>query len=95
MSERRVEILVFEGCPNLEATLERARTAVALANVLADIRLLRIETDAQAKRERFLGSPTVRVDGTDVEPTARQRIDFGLRRAASGCPKATVQTPAP
>jgi hypothetical protein len=32
-----------------------------------------------ARRERFLGSPTVRVDGQDVEPGARERDDFGIK----------------
>ena len=26
----------------------------------------------------FLGSPTVRIDGLDIEPSARQRTDFGM-----------------
>jgi hypothetical protein len=38
--------------------------------------------------ERFLGSPTIRVDGVDVEPAAGERRDFGLccrlYRAADG-----------
>lgn len=32
-----------------------------------------------AKRERFLGSPTVRIDGRDIEPGAEQRNDLGLK----------------
>ena len=32
-----------------------------------------------AQRERFLGSPTVRVDGADIEPGAGERTDFGLK----------------
>jgi hypothetical protein len=41
--------------------------------------LRRIPDEAAAQRERFLGSPTVRVDGRDVEPGAEQRDDFGLK----------------
>jgi hypothetical protein len=79
MSERRVEVLVFDGCPNLEATLERARAAVAAANAHAEVQLVRVESDEDAKRLRFLGSPTVRVDGVDVDGSAKQRDDFGLQ----------------
>ena len=43
-----------------------------------DVELRRIETDEAALRERFLGSPTVRIDGEDVEPGADSRSDFGL-----------------
>jgi hypothetical protein len=39
----------------------------------------RVETDEEAQRLRFLGSPTVRVDGRDVEPGVDARDDFGLK----------------
>jgi len=38
-----------------------------------------VETVEDAERERFLGSPTVRIDGSDVEPGAGERDDFGLK----------------
>jgi hypothetical protein len=33
----------------------------------------------QAERERFLGSPTVLIEGRDVDPRAGQRDDYGLK----------------
>jgi hypothetical protein len=39
----------------------------------------RLETPEAAESERFLGSPTVRVNGVDVDPTAAERSDFGLK----------------
>jgi hypothetical protein len=79
MRTKQVEVLVFDGCPNLEPTVERAREAIAHANVPAELRVVRIESDEDAKRLRFLGSPTVRVDGVDVEPATPGREDFGLQ----------------
>jgi hypothetical protein len=49
------------------------------AGASAEIELRRISDDETAQRECFLGSPTVRVDGHDVEPGARDRRDFGLK----------------
>jgi hypothetical protein len=79
MRTKQVEVLVFEGCPNLEPTVERVREAIAHARVPAELRVVRVENDADAKRLRFLGSPTVRVDGIDVEPATLGREDFGLQ----------------
>lgn len=45
--------------------------AIALEQVLVD-------TPEQAESLAFLGSPTVRVEGQDIEPEARSRTDFGL-----------------
>jgi hypothetical protein len=38
----------------------------------------RVESDDTAQRERFLGSPTLRIDGVDIDPGAAQRQDYGL-----------------
>jgi len=59
--------------------MPRLRELMAQAGVDARIELKRVESVAAAERERFLGSPTVRVDGKDVDPTAGERTDFGLK----------------
>jgi hypothetical protein len=79
MNDRRVEVLVFEGCPNAEVTLERARAAALAAGVGADVQVVLVQTDEEARRLRFLGSPSVRVDGVDVDPDVASRDDFGLQ----------------
>ena len=38
-----------------------------------------MESDAAAERERFLGSPTLRVDGVDIDPGVDDRSDYGLK----------------
>lgn len=74
-----IELLYFDGCPNSDALLPHLRELVASAGVEATIELRRVETPEDAERERFLGSPTVRVDGRDVEPGADGRDDSGLK----------------
>ena len=39
----------------------------------------RVESTKDAERMRFLSSPTVRVDGVDVDVTASTRDDVGLK----------------
>lgn len=75
----KIEVLYVEGCPNHEALLSRLRELLASTRVAADIDPVRIEGPDDAERERFLGSPTIRIDGEDVEPGADQRNDFGLK----------------
>lgn len=45
----------------------------------AEITQRRIETPEEADELRFLGSPSVRVDGRDIEPGAESRIDYGMK----------------
>jgi hypothetical protein len=75
----RIEVLYFDGCPNHEALLPRLREILARTGVSTEIDLRRITDDEAAQHERFLGSPTVRVNGRDVEPDAEWRTDFGLK----------------
>lgn len=76
---KRVEVLFFEGCPNVEMALVRARQAIVTAADSAEVRLVRIGGAGEAMARGFLGSPTVRVDGRDVDDSARARTDFGLQ----------------
>jgi hypothetical protein len=75
----RVELLYFDGCPNYERLLPRLREMVAEVDPRGDVHLRRVESLEDADRERFLGSPTVRVDGDDVDDGAMERTDFGLK----------------
>jgi hypothetical protein len=76
---RTVELLYFDGCPHYEALLARLGDLLQAAGVLARVQLRGIPDEAAAVREGFLGSPTVRVDGHDVEPGAGERRDFGMK----------------
>ena len=74
-----IDVLYFDGCPHHEALLPHLRALLARAGVEDPVRLRRVETPEAAERERFLGSPTVRIDGVDVDPSAGGRTDFGLK----------------
>jgi hypothetical protein len=74
-----VELLYFDGCPNHVALMPHLERLLRSVQVPVNLELRRIPNQTAAQRERFLGSPTVRVDGRDVEPGAEQRDDFGLK----------------
>ena len=75
----RIELLFFDGCPGHEALLPRVHDLLASEGVDASVELRRVESDDAAVQERFLGSPTLRIDGVDVDPGAGERSDFGLK----------------
>ena len=78
MSQPRVEILYFEGCPNHEGAREAVERVAAELDVEPVIEMIEVPDPGAAVAARFLGSPTVRVDGHDVEPGAEERTDFVL-----------------
>lgn len=74
-----IEVLYFDGCPNHEGLEEHLRSLLAAAGKEEmPIVSRRIESDDQAEAERFLGSPTVRINRVDVDPSADDRHDYGL-----------------
>jgi hypothetical protein len=89
----KVELLYFDGCPSHARFLPRLQALIAQAGVQAHVDLRRVESPEAAERERFLGSPTVRVDGRDVEPGAGQRTDFGMKCRLYRTPTGLQGTP--
>jgi hypothetical protein len=75
MSAPTVELLYFEGCPNVEAVRALVQGVAVDAGVTPDLRLIEV-TAQDVERFRFLGSPSVRVNGRDIEPGADERTTF-------------------
>jgi hypothetical protein len=83
MSGRRrplVEILYLDGCPNHESAVALVKRIDRELGTDADVRLVDVPDQETATRLRFLGSPTIRVDGVDVDPTTEERTrdEYGL-----------------
>lgn len=69
MAEPRVELLWWRGCPSWERAAEMVREAMADAGLDPEgLMVTEVETDAEAGRESFPGSPTIRVNGADIQP---------------------------
>jgi 8-oxo-dGTP pyrophosphatase MutT (NUDIX family) len=76
MAQPKVELLYWEGCPSHPQALAQLREAMEELGLDGDaIEVRHVGTDERAEDEGFVGSPTIRVDGVDVqepgdEPTA-------------------------
>jgi hypothetical protein len=89
----KVELLYFEGCPSHERFAPQLRELLAAAGVKAEIEERRVESAQAAISERFLGSPTVRLNGVDVDPSAAGRCDYGLKCRLYETPDGLQGTP--
>jgi hypothetical protein len=70
-----VEVLYFAGCPNYMPAVERLRTVIEQEGVSAEI----IEREViDPAVPGFLGSPTIRVNGVDIDPAQRGAASIGL-----------------
>jgi len=73
-----VEILYFIGCPNYQAARALVERVSSELGIDPEFRMVEVPDAETAERLSFLGSPTIRVDGNDVEPGADARAQFVL-----------------
>ncbi len=93
----KVEVLYFEGCPNHAPATELVREALRKEGKRADVLEVEVHTPEQAQSLGFLGSPSIRINGVDVEPEARLAKTFGFgcrtyfnENGRSGTPSETM-----
>jgi hypothetical protein len=63
----RIEVLYVPGCPNYESAVERIEKVLVSESLPADIEGISVNSEAEADALRFPGSPTIRINGNDVE----------------------------
>lgn len=88
----RIEVLYVPGCPNYEPAVERLQAVLESQSLQAEIRSVPISSEDQAKALLFPGSPTIRIDGEDVEPhqTSVPSLACRLYANRSGIPSAEL-----
>jgi hypothetical protein len=87
MRSPSVELMWWQGCPSTRDAVAMLREEMdALGLDPAAIEVREVATEADAEREGFPGSPTIRVDGRDVQPPSDEPIGLSCRvyRLADG-----------
>jgi hypothetical protein len=75
-----VEFLYWEGCPSHPQALAELSGAMReLALDPARIVVREVATEEQARSERFVGSPTIRIDGADIQPPHGEPVGLTCR----------------
>src|SRR2546427_206922 len=73
-----IEVLYFEGCPNHLPAIEMVRETLKSLGRQDEIHQVEVHTQADAEAVAFVGSPSIRINGADIEPWARTAKAFGL-----------------
>ncbi len=74
----KIEVLYFDGCPNHKPAVERVQQLLREKGVSAEVLEVNVSDASIAQQVGFLGSPSVRVNGLDVEPETRAARDYGM-----------------
>ena len=73
-----IELLYVANCPNHVVALERLRATLSAENLQTPVNEVLVSDAAMAQSLKFPGSPTIRINGQDVEPQTEQITSFGL-----------------
>ena len=74
----RVDLLVSPGCSAREETERLIRRVLSTLAPSASLQIIEVDSQQKARALKFPGSPTVRVNGRDLEPDVQKSFHFGL-----------------
>jgi hypothetical protein len=74
----KIEVLYVPNCPNHAVALERIRQIISEESFQKHVNEVLVRDAEMAQSLKFPGSPTIRVNGQDVEPQNEKTAAFGL-----------------
>lgn len=77
MKQKKITVQFFAGCPNHPPVVEMIERLIARHGLSVEFDQVEI-APGDVERLRFLGSPTVLVDGEDIEPGAGERTEYAM-----------------
>ncbi len=75
----KVELLYFDGCPSWETGLKNLESALQEEGITASIHMIKVNDEEEASQQKFLGSPSFRVDGRDLWHEEREAYSLSCR----------------
>lgn len=84
----RIEVLYFDGCPNHSPAMDRLRTVLAGEGLQVEVIEIEVREESAARELKFFGSPTIRLNGLDIEASWRpvSATGFACRCYPGGLP---------
>jgi hypothetical protein len=63
-----IELFYWEGCPSTPEAKELLEDVLTSHGVSTPVAMREVRTEAEAEELSFPGSPTIRIDGRDIDP---------------------------
>jgi hypothetical protein len=74
----KIEFLYWEDCPSHPQAWKLLQEVMAELSIEAAVEQIEVVTDEDAERLAFPGSPTIRVNGTDIDPAGASQMGTAL-----------------
>lgn len=73
----KVQLYYFDDCPSYQKALENLKEALRLQELPQQVEMIPVTSEADAQAKRFIGSPTIRINGVDVEGPEAEEKGYG------------------
>lgn len=74
----KIDFLFWKECPSYPKAWERLNQVLEAKRIIPEIQQIEVRTDEEAKQYSFPGSPTIRINGVDIDPQGAQDQPLGL-----------------
>ena len=74
----KVEVLYVTECPSHPAAVQLVKDVLAVEGITAEVNEVLVKDGQMAGELKFLGSPTIRIDGRDVAGESKTTKNFAL-----------------
>ncbi len=72
----KIEFLYFDGCPNHQKAYELLSEVLREEQQPIEIDRIEIKNDEEAQQHKFIGSPTIRINGMDIDLSASEKQTY-------------------
>ena len=74
----KTELYCFDDCPSYVRALDNLKEAQRLEHFPEQVDMIPVTSETDAQSKRFVGSPTIRIDGVDVEGPEAEKRGYGF-----------------
>ena len=78
MRKMKIQFLYFKGCPGHEPALSLLEQILLGKDMAVTIEKIEVTSPELAIQHRFLGSPSIRINGVDIEGR-EEVLEYGLK----------------
>ena len=75
----KIKFLYFADCPNYLLALDLLDEVLNDENLDWPIEMILVTTEETAVSQKFLGSPSIRIGGEDLEGISGSEVEYGLK----------------
>jgi len=73
----KAELYYFKDCPSYQTAAANLKTALRAEGLSDNVEMVEVTSEQDAQRKRFIGSPTIRIDGVDLEGPEAEAKGYG------------------